>query len=110
VKLTTHLQLVPRPRKRGYIHPLLHTSSSHPPVTEMLLTALATLVITDHVFDSRPWHRYLCGCLATFFSSAYKTKEIDKASIIWKGNKTKMEDKIYKKLWSGKKQSHCTCL
>jgi hypothetical protein len=27
VKLTTHLQLVPRSRKRGSIHPLPHTSS-----------------------------------------------------------------------------------
>jgi hypothetical protein len=52
----------------------------------MLLTALATLVTTGHVFDSRPWH----GCLATFFSRAHKTKEIDKASKIWRGNKKKM--------------------
>jgi hypothetical protein len=27
VKLTTHLQLVPRSSKRGHIHPLPHTSS-----------------------------------------------------------------------------------
>jgi hypothetical protein len=27
IKLTTHLQLVPRPRKRGPIHPFTHTSS-----------------------------------------------------------------------------------
>jgi hypothetical protein len=27
VKLTTHLELVPRSRKRGSLHPLLHTPS-----------------------------------------------------------------------------------
>jgi hypothetical protein len=29
VKLTTHLQLMPRSRKRGFIHPLPHMSSWH---------------------------------------------------------------------------------